>query len=139
MEDGTQNISCIFHDTDKADEVRQTLDMIGDKWSLMAVNLLTGGTKRFSQLKREMTGVSQRMLSRSLRHLQREGLVDRTVIPTNPPTVEYALTAAGESLIVAIIPLLEWAMTNQQRAITARERYDQRITQQGAALVAARR
>jgi len=126
MEDGTQNIRRNMCDTEPAQEVRRTMTMVGDKWSLLAVELLRDGPRRFSWLKREMHGVSQRMLSRSLRHLEREGLVLRTVYPTNPPTVEYALTAAGTGLIAAIQPLLEWSLAHQEQATIARDRYDQR-------------
>jgi DNA-binding HxlR family transcriptional regulator len=126
MEDGTQIIPGIACDTEPAREVRRTMTMVGDKWSLMAVQSLNEGPKRFSQLKRDMTGVSQRMLSRSLRHLEREGLVARTVYPTNPPTVEYALTPAGATLTEAIRPLLEWSLAHLDQAIAARERFDER-------------
>jgi DNA-binding HxlR family transcriptional regulator len=129
MEDGTHNIPGNSCDTEGAEEVRRTLAMVGDKWSLMAVRLLREEPKRFSHLKREMTGVSQRMLSRSLRHLEREGLVERTVYPTNPPTVEYALTPAGVCLTEAIRPLLEWSLANLDQAVAARERYDRRMAE----------
>jgi DNA-binding HxlR family transcriptional regulator len=126
MEDGTHIIRGNSCDTEPARQIRRTMAMVGDKWSLMAVQLLREGPMRFSRLKREMTGVSQRMLSRSLRHLEREGLVTRTVYPTNPPTVEYALTPAGASLTLAIQPLLDWSLANLDQAIAARARYDQR-------------
>jgi DNA-binding HxlR family transcriptional regulator len=129
MEDGTKNIPRNTSDTERALEVRQTLDMVGDKWPMLAMKLLYGHAMRFSELKREMTGVSQRMLSRSLRDLEREGLIDRTVYPSNPPAVEYAITEAGREFILAIIPLVQWARRDLDRAAAARERYDQRSTQ----------
>jgi DNA-binding HxlR family transcriptional regulator len=128
MEDGTQIIRGNTCDTEPAREVRRTMAMVGDKWSLMAVQVLRERRQpqRFSQLKRDMHGVSQRMLSRSLRHLEREGLVERTVYPTTPPTVEYGLTPAGTALTEAIRPLMEWSLANLEQAIAARERYDRR-------------
>jgi len=124
MKDGTGKLLRDICVTEKSQEVRNTLDLVGDKWSLLTVGLLEGGPHRFSQLLRELPGISQRMLTRTLRRLERDGLVSRTVYPTNPPSVEYALTDLGRSLSDAILPLIEWASTNHPNLSAAREAYD---------------
>jgi DNA-binding HxlR family transcriptional regulator len=124
MEDGTKNILGILCDTDDAEEMRRTFALVGDKWSLFVVKLLHDGPKRFSHLKREMGNVTQRMLTRSLRQLERDGLIVRTVFPTTPPSVEYALTASGATLSVAIEPLMEWSRSHRAALTSAREHYD---------------
>ena len=124
MKDGTSEFlrhTCV---TDEACEVRNTLELVGDKWSLLAVGVLESGPHRFSLLRREMPGISQRMLTRTLRRLERDGLVSRTVYPTNPPSVEYALTDLGQSLPGAIRPLVEWATAHHPDLTEARQVYD---------------
>jgi DNA-binding HxlR family transcriptional regulator len=133
MEDGTGDFLRHICGTDVAREIRNTLDLVGDKWSLMAVGLLESGPLRFSQLRRELPGISQRMLTRTLRRLERDGLVSRTVYPTNPPSVEYALTPLGQSLPVAIRPLTEWAAAHHQALSEARGTYDE-ASQRSAAV-----
>src|SRR5215210_6850567 len=83
-------------------EIRELLDRLADKWSLLVVELLGEGTHRFTQLRREIDGVSQRMLTLTLRHLERDGLVRRTVHPVVPPQVDYDLTPLGASLLDAV-------------------------------------
>lgn len=101
------------------------LARIGDKWSMFIVMMLLGdGSVRFNELKRRIKGISQRMLSLTLRNLERDGLVSRTVIPSVPVRVEYALTDLGRSLAVPVQLLGDWAQANQNAIAEARERFD---------------
>jgi DNA-binding HxlR family transcriptional regulator len=104
--------------------VREVLNRVGDKWSVLIVALLGGGKKRFSELRRSVEGISQRMLTLTLKGLERDGLITRTVYPTIPPRVEYELTKLGRTLLVPIIGLGNWAAQNRERIQTAREIYD---------------
>ena len=103
--------------------VREVLDRIGDKWTVLVVVLLGGGSKRFSELRRSIEGVSQRMLTLTLRGLERDGLVTRTVLPTIPPRVDYELTEIGRSLLVPVQALAEWAKWNRPGIEAARRRF----------------
>ncbi|GAA3849996.1 winged helix-turn-helix transcriptional regulator [Streptomyces sedi] len=105
-------------------DVRQILDRIADRWSLLAVALLDRGPMRFSALKREIDGISQRMLTRTLRQLERDGIVERTVHPTVPPQVEYALTEMGRSLHEAVGALVRWTEQHQDDIARARRAFD---------------
>ena len=100
------------------------LQRIGDKWSLLVVQTLGQGSKRFNELRREIPTVSQRMLTLTLRNLERDGLVDRTVTPTIPPRVDYELTELGHSLQKPICGLVQWSMDHVGEINEARERYD---------------
>jgi DNA-binding HxlR family transcriptional regulator len=102
----------------------EILSRIGDKWSVMLVMELHGGTKRFSELRRALAGISQKMLTASLRGLERDGFVTRTIYPTIPPKVEYELTDLGRELAVPVRALGEWAVQNRARVLAARERFD---------------
>ena len=104
--------------------ISEVLARIGDKWTVLVVNLLGGGPKRFSEVKREVGGISQRMLTLTLRALERDGLVTRTVYPTVPPSVEYDLTNLGRSLLAPVQALGEWALRNQKMMADARQRFD---------------
>jgi DNA-binding HxlR family transcriptional regulator len=104
--------------------VGEVLARIGDKWTVLVVNLLGAGPKRFSQVRREVGGISQRMLTLTLRALERDGFVTRTVHPTMPPSVEYALTDLGRSLLAPVRALGSWALANQQAIAEARHRFD---------------
>ncbi len=104
---------------------REVLGRIGDKWSLYVVHLLGAGTKRFSELRRQITGITPRMLTVTIRSLERDGLISRTVYPVVPPRVEYALTPLGESLLEAVTTLLVWADVHIGDINAARARYDQ--------------
>ncbi len=104
--------------------VRGVIDGIGDKWSVLVLLHLNGGPRRFGALRREIGDVSQRMLTATLRKLQRDGLVSRKVYPTTPPSVEYALTDLGRSLIGHFRMLAEWAVGNRSRIERARRRFD---------------
>ena len=106
--------------------VRDVLNRIGDKWSVLVLHLLTGRTRRFTELKNDVDGISQRMLTVTLRGLERDGLVSRTVHAVVPPRVDYALTELGESLSGTIINLVAWAETNRTMIDQARHDYDQR-------------
>ena len=105
-------------------QTRGTLDLIGDKWSLLVIGLLGQGRRRFSELKREIEDISQRMLTLTLRHLEREGLVERTVFPVVPPRVDYELTDLGRTLLETVQSLIDWAIANNGRIVAARARYD---------------
>ena len=106
--------------------VRDVLNRIGDKWSVLVLHLLTGRTRRFTELKNDVDGISQRMLTVTLRGLERDGLVSRTVHAVVPPRVDYALTELGESLSGTIITLVDWAETTRTMIDQARHDYDQR-------------
>ena len=113
---GVPNDSCIA--------VREVLNRVGDKWSVLIVGLLANGPKRFSELRRTIEGISQRMLTLTLRGLERDGLVTRTVYPTIPPRVEYQLTELGRTLQKPIQSLAKWAQENRERIQKSRNRYD---------------
>jgi DNA-binding HxlR family transcriptional regulator len=102
------------------------LNRIGDKWSVMVVGILSRGTLRFNELKREINGVSQRMLTLTLRNLERDGLVTRTIYPEIPPRVEYGLTELGQTLTGPISSLWDWSAANHQAIVAARLAYDDR-------------
>lgn len=110
----------------QACEIRDLLDRLADKWSLLCVELLGDGTKRFAELRRTIDGISQRMLTLTLRRLERDGLVSRTVLPTVPPSVYYDLTPLGRSLLDAVSPLVAWARAHRDEIALARAGYDQR-------------
>jgi DNA-binding HxlR family transcriptional regulator len=105
-------------------EIRDLLDRLGDKWSLLVVELLGEGTRRFSELRRAIDDISQRMLTLTLRRLERDGLVRRTVHPVVPPQVDYDLTDLGATLLDAVAPLVAWARQHRDRVATARAAYD---------------
>jgi len=103
------------------------LNRIGDKWSVMVVGMLgRNGTLRFNELKRLINGVSQRMLTLTLRNLERDGLVTRTIYPEVPPRVEYSLTGLGKTLQGPIAALWDWSAENHTAIIEARSIYDSR-------------
>ncbi|WP_406862480.1 winged helix-turn-helix transcriptional regulator [Streptomyces solicamelliae] len=118
-------------------EVRQILDRIADKWSLLVIALLDRRKLRFSELRREIDGISQRMLTVTLRQLERDGLVKRTVHPEVPPRVEYELTPLGGTLHTTIRSLVTWTERHQNEIAAAREEYDARAAAE-TALPAAR-
>jgi DNA-binding HxlR family transcriptional regulator len=113
-------------DTREDCEVRQILDRIADKWSLLAIALLEGRTLRFTELRRRIDGISQRMLTVTLRQLERDGLVRRTVYPVVPPRVEYELTPLGMTLHATIQSLVVWTEEHQAEIGAARAAYDRR-------------
>ncbi|MFI7221359.1 winged helix-turn-helix transcriptional regulator [Micromonospora maritima] len=119
-------------DTREDCEVRQILDRIADKWSLLVIALLDRRSLRFTELRRMIDGISQRMLARTLRHLERDGLVSRTVHPTVPPRVDYELTALGATLHETIRTLVTWTETHQNAIAAARAAYDKRAAAEQA-------
>lgn len=111
---------------DSSCSAREILDRVGDKWSVLAIVNLGGGSKRFSELLRAGHGVSQRMLTQTLRQLERDGIVWRKVTPTVPITVEYGLTSLGQGLLEVLRPLFEWSGTHMSAIAEARAEYDAR-------------
>lgn len=114
-------------DPDRADHCRvvaAVLDRIGDKWTIMVVSVLTDGPARFTTIMREIGGVTHRMLTLTLRGLERDGLVKRTAYATVPPRVEYELTEMGRTLTTTLIPLAQWSEANWQAIRLAQERHD---------------
>jgi DNA-binding HxlR family transcriptional regulator len=104
--------------------VRDVLDRVGNAWSVLVVQMLEPGPVRFNDLRRRIGVISQRMLTVTLRHLERDGLVMRRVMPTTPPQVEYSLTELGRSLCDPLNSLIEWATRTQAHIRRARMRYD---------------
>src|SRR5215468_4091844 len=104
--------------------VSGVLERVGDKWSVLVVVMLGDGPKRFNELKRAIANISQRMLTLTLRGLERDGLVTRTVFPTVPPRVDYELTALGRSLLRPVDALGSWAREHHAKIVRARERFD---------------
>jgi DNA-binding HxlR family transcriptional regulator len=105
--------------------VREVLGRVGDKWSALTIARLGTGTQRFSQLRRDIDGISQRMLTVTLRNLERDGLVSRQIFPEVPPRVEYTLTGLGASLHETILGLVQWSEGHTTEIQQARTRYDQ--------------
>ena len=105
---------------------RTVLDTIADRWATLIIDLLATGPRRFGALQRAIGGISQKMLTQTLRTLERDGLVRRTVYPTTPPSVEYALTPLGETLTGPIAALREWAERNIDDVLAARAAFDAR-------------
>lgn len=105
--------------------VRDVLKRVGDKWSILVVALLRDGPLRFNELRRSVEGISQRMLTLTLRSLERDGLVARTVTPTTPPRVDYRLTRSGRTLLNPIMALADWAEKNRASIRGARARFDE--------------
>jgi len=111
-------------DSDGSCPIRDVLDRVGDTWSILVIINLQPAPMRFNALKRAIEGISQRMLTVTLRSLERDGLLRRTVRPTTPPEVEYALTALGQSIAVPIASLGQWAAENRSRLAEARRAFD---------------
>ena len=105
-------------------EVRQILDRIADKWSLLVISLLEERMLRFTELRRQIDGISQRMLTVTLRHLERDGLVCRTVHAEVPPRVEYCLSPLGHTLLGTIQALVTWTEEHQEEIVRARAEFD---------------
>src|SRR5437762_8772529 len=114
---------------DRCLAVRDVLNRVGDKWSVLVVGLLGDGSKRFSELRRSIEGISQRMLTLTLRGLERDGLVTRTIFPTIPPRVDYELTDLGRGLSKPVEALGRWAIEHQPEIQHARTKFDARNEQ----------
>ena len=111
---------------ERACQVRDVLNRVGDKWSLNVINELSGGIRRFSELRRGVSGISQRMLTVTLRGLERDGLVRREVHPTVPPRVDYELTDLGRTLQATVCQLMTWTISHVEDIHAARDAYDAR-------------
>lgn len=105
---------------------RTVLDTIADRWATLIIDLLGQGPRRFGALHRSIGGISQKMLTQTLRTLERDGLVSRTVYPTTPPSVEYALTPLGQTLTEPLGALRAWAEDNIDQVLTARSTFDEK-------------
>ena len=112
------------HATEDCRAVSEILSRVGDKWTVLVVEYLGRGPMRFTELKRAVGGISQKMLTITLRGLERDGFVTRTVFPTIPPRVDYELTDLGRELLKPVKALGEWARANTSRINAARERFD---------------
>ncbi len=112
------------HISENCQAVSQVLSRVGDKWSVLVVSILGMGPMRFNELKRAVNGVSQRMLTLTLRALERDGLVTRTVFPSVPPRVDYELTTLGRSLLNPVLALTGWALDHRGDIDTARRKFD---------------
>jgi DNA-binding HxlR family transcriptional regulator len=133
MKDGTSKSPRHTSDTDPTCELRNILDRIADKWSLLVIYELAYGVRRFSELRRAIDGISQRMLTLTLRQLEREGLVNRTVFAVVPPRVDYQLTPLGSTLLDTIQSLVAWAGEHGHEIADARAAYDTRAADERAA------
>jgi DNA-binding HxlR family transcriptional regulator len=120
MTDGTRRV--LIDDR----RVGRVLARVGDKWSVMVIVYIQDGPRRFNAIKRGIEGISQQMLTRTLRGLERDGLVTRTIMPTSPPQVEYALTGLGLSLSKPVLALGQWACEHIDRVDKAQRRFDER-------------
>src|SRR5216683_1925360 len=107
-------------------KVSQILARIGEKWSMLVVMLLRDGPRRFNDIKRNTGGISQQMLTRTLRGLERDGIVIRTIFPTSPPQVEYSLTALGRSMSEPVLAFGEWVGARLEQFDAARRQFDER-------------
>src|SRR4029453_429431 len=123
-QEGTRPILGNLHVPEDCRAVSEVLSRVGDKWTVLVVSTLGDGPKRFNELRKALGSISQRMLTLTLRALERDGLVTRTVFPTIPPRVEYELTKLGRSLLVPVSELGLWARKNRSAIQNARQRYD---------------
>jgi DNA-binding HxlR family transcriptional regulator len=123
-QEGTKLIPSNLHVPEDCRAVSEVLARVGDKWTILVVGELGGGRKRFNEIRRALGSISQRMLTLTLRGLERDGLVTRTVFPTIPPKVEYELTKLGRSLIEPVSSIGLWARQNQAAILEARRRFD---------------
>jgi DNA-binding HxlR family transcriptional regulator len=118
------NTTPIWNVYEAACPTRLVLNRIADKWTVLVVSSLQQGTKRFSTLQREIGGVSQKMLTQTLRGLERDGLVTRTIYPTVPPKVEYTLTPLGHTLVGLVDAIRVWSETHIETVLQAQTVYD---------------
>jgi len=113
--------------------VRDVLDRVGDKWTTLILMALAGGPQRFGALTRAAPDISKRMLTQTLRNLERDGLVTRTVYPTKPPSVDYRLTSLGGAMLEPLAALIRWAEQSHAAIVAARRRFDEGPTEESAA------
>ena len=123
-QEGTSGIPGTLHVPEDCRAVSEVLSRVGDKWTILVVGELGQGPKRFNEIRRALGSISQRMLTLTLRGLERDGLVTRTVFPTVPPRVDYELTKLGRSLLEPVSGIGLWARQNRERIQEARQRYD---------------
>lgn len=117
---GSKTTEC----TVETQQVRDVLGTIADKWTLVVLDELDGATRRFANLQRAVAGISQKVLTQTLREMERNGFVTRTIYPEVPPRVEYALTPLGESVAEAMCALWGWTADHHAEVLDARARYD---------------
>ena len=136
MSQSNISVTIAKHGVQSADcrKISQVLARIGEKWSVLIIMMLSGGTRRFSDLRRDIDGISQRMLTLCLHGLERDGLVKRTIYPVVPPRVDYELTPLGVSLCEPVIALGTWARNHIAEIDAARAAFDQRAGVEGDAL-----
>jgi DNA-binding HxlR family transcriptional regulator len=123
-QEGTAVLPSNLHEPEDCRAISEVLSRVGDKWTVLVVTVLGDGRKRFSEVRRALGSISQRMLTLTLRGLERDGLVTRTVFPSVPPRVEYELTKLGRSLLEPVSGLGLWARRNRQAIDEARQRFD---------------
>ena len=123
-QEGTSGIPGNLHVAEDCRAVSEVLARVGDKWTVLVVSTLGDGPRRFNELRKALGSISQRMLTLTLRGLERDGLVTRTVYPTIPPRVEYELTGLGRSLLEPVSELGLWARRNRAAIQQARQRFD---------------
>jgi DNA-binding HxlR family transcriptional regulator len=123
-QEGTLRIPGNLHEPGDCRAISEVLSRVGDKWTVLVVSALGDGPKRFNELRRALGSISQRMLTLTLRALERDGLVSRTVFATIPPRVDYELTRLGRSLLEPVNGLSTWARANRAAMETARRKFD---------------
>jgi DNA-binding HxlR family transcriptional regulator len=124
LQEGTRATPGNLHVPEDCRAVSEVLARVGDKWTVLVVSTLGDGPKRFNELRKALGSISQRMLTLTLRGLERDGLVTRTVLPTNPPRVDYDLTRLGRSLLEPVSELGSWARKNRPAISEARRKFD---------------
>jgi DNA-binding HxlR family transcriptional regulator len=123
-QEGTIGIPGTLHVPEDCRAVSEVLSRVGDKWTILVVGELGNGPRRFNEIRRALGSISQRMLTLTLRGLERDGLVTRTVFPTIPPRVDYELTNLGRSLLEPVSGIGLWARQNRKAIEDARQRFD---------------
>src|SRR5664279_3064436 len=123
-QEGTSVLPGNLHVPEDCRAVSEVLSRVGDKWTILVVSELGNGPRRFNEIRRALGSISQRMLTLTLRGLERDGLVTRTVFPTVPPRVDYELTKLGRSLLEPVNGLSLWARNHRAAIADARERFD---------------
>jgi DNA-binding HxlR family transcriptional regulator len=123
-QEGTSMLPSNLHVPEDCRAVSEVLSRVGDKWTVLVVGELGNGRKRFNEIRRALGSISQRMLTLTLRGLERDGLVTRTVFPTVPPRVDYELTKLGRSLLEPVSGIGLWARQNRAAIAEARQRFD---------------
>ncbi|MGF1910891.1 helix-turn-helix transcriptional regulator [Vibrio kasasachensis] len=109
--------------------IRLALDRIADKWTVLIVVSLMQETKRFGELRKDIEGISQKMLTQTLRGMERDGLVNRKIYPVIPPKVEYSLTESGKSLIPILLDIRDWSQINAESIFLSRREYDKKLSE----------